>query len=80
MTNEDSHNPNRPSKPASTLSAFGAMLDLVSAKCTALVDAITHRDQDVSKLSQQMRGALDVVEAGIGDARRTLDAVDGGAR
>lgn len=77
MTKTGSHNPNERSKPTATLAAFGAMLSLVSTKVTVLVDAITHRDQDVPKLTMQMRGALDVVEAGIGDVRKTLDTIDG---
>jgi hypothetical protein len=78
MTNEDSHNPNQRSKPAATLAAFGAMLSLVATKVTVLVDAVAHREDNVPALTEQMRGALDVVEAGIGDVRACLDTIDGG--
>lgn len=79
MTNENETQPVGPSKVAQTLSAFGAMLDLVSRKVTTLVEAITDRDPRVPVLTMQLRGALDVVEAGLGDVRRALDTVDGGA-
>jgi hypothetical protein len=65
-------------KPVQTLSAFGAMLSLVAGKVTVLVDAIANRDPKVPALTMQMRGALDVVEAGLGDVRRSLDTIDGG--
>jgi hypothetical protein len=65
-------------KPAQKLSAFGAMLSLVSAKVTFLVDAVENREENVPALTEQMRGTLDVVEAGIGEARQTLDSIDGG--
>lgn len=80
MTKSGSHTPDPPGKkPTQTLSAFGAMLDLVSAKVTKLVHAITNRDPSVPALTMQMRGALDAVEAGITDVRRSLDSIDGGA-
>jgi hypothetical protein len=65
-------------KPAQTISAFGAMLSVVLVKAEVLVIAIEDRDEAVPRLTQQFRGALDVIEAGMGDVRRALDAVDGG--
>ena len=66
-------------KPQQTISAFGAMLSLVASKAAALVVAIDGRDESVPRLTQQFRGALDVVEAGLGDARKALDSIDGGS-
>lgn len=60
------------------LIAFAAILDLVRAKAVTLAQAVNARDARVPALTQQMRGALDVVQASIGDTRKELDAIDGG--
>lgn len=65
-------------KPQQTISAFGAMLSLVASKAAALVVAIDMRDDSVPRLTQQFRGALDVVEASMVDVRKALDTIDGG--
>jgi hypothetical protein len=64
-------------KPSQVINAFGAMLSLVSTKACALAAAIELRDEAVPRLTQQVRGAVDVIEAGLGDVRQALDSIDG---
>jgi hypothetical protein len=60
------------------LIAFGALLDLVRAKAVTLAQAVNRRDAKVPALTQQMRGALEVVHASSREMQKELDAIDGG--
>ncbi len=78
MTNEKKPHPQSARKPQQILSTFGALLALVATKIDAFViklDAGEATPLDTMKI----RGALDIVQAGLSDASRALDSIDGGA-
>lgn len=60
---------------AQKLETFGALLDLVAGKARVIAGMVTERDPELPAKCQQMRGALDLVEASIGDTRRELDEI-----
>lgn len=60
------------------LVSFASLLDLIRAKALTLAQAVNNRDAKVPVLCQQLRGALDVVEASTSDMRAELNAIDGG--
>lgn len=65
-------------KPEQVIGAYAALLELTARNLARLTTAINARDPRTPERVEQARGAIDLVEAGLVDARASLDTIDGG--